>query len=420
MKKHLALLILCFFLLPSNENGISPALALWGKPEKAELRQAIKNLTHKDPATREKALDEILASSYRDPSLVPVLEPLLEDPASRIREQSVTLLGELKAKQSVSRILPLLQDPVAKVRVAAVRALGQLNAKEAIPSITYLLNDNNEEVAMEAIKTLQQLGGEQSVKDLTDVAVNGDSYRLRSAAIRSLGEMRASASVSQLIVLLEYERDIWLRLEIARALSKIGDNQAKKPLMRVLEEVRREANQQANKTRKEVYLFAAEELEKAIASIGKKPEPDSSPIAERDIATKKEEIERALTKAPPLSDLPSLRESEKPPVEKLDQELLDEPELEQPIKQKPKVVSKSKPRGKFTIQIKATPNEDLAKALLEDLKDKGEDVYIVKFKKDNETWHRVRLGNFSNRQQAESYATSLKDRQIIDEYFITQ
>ena len=129
-----------FLLLPSSSPG------KFRNPQREELQQAVKNLTHKDPKEREAALDQLLASSYRDPSLGPVLEPLLEDPSARVREQAVSLIGEVGAKESIQQILPLLQDPVVKVRIAATQTLGQLNAQQAIPSITFLLNDDNEDV----------------------------------------------------------------------------------------------------------------------------------------------------------------------------------------------------------------------------------------------------------------------------------
>jgi len=62
----------------------------------------------------------------------------------------------------------------------------------------------------------------------------------------------------------------------------------------------------------------------------------------------------------------------------------------------------------------------LAKSLVEDLKIKGENGYIVNFMKDNETWHRVRLGSFSSITEAQDYAVTLKDQNIIEDYFITR
>jgi DedD protein len=62
---------------------------------------------------------------------------------------------------------------------------------------------------------------------------------------------------------------------------------------------------------------------------------------------------------------------------------------------------------KWSVQISATPAKDVANSLVQRLKDKGYDGYVVQANVNGQTYYRVRVGHFDARQEAESVRQSL-------------
>jgi cell division septation protein DedD len=65
--------------------------------------------------------------------------------------------------------------------------------------------------------------------------------------------------------------------------------------------------------------------------------------------------------------------------------------------------------GKYTIQIGAFQNEEIAKKIVDELKSKGYDAFIKTVEISGKgTWHRVRIGTFKTREEAMLYGDKLK------------
>lgn len=62
---------------------------------------------------------------------------------------------------------------------------------------------------------------------------------------------------------------------------------------------------------------------------------------------------------------------------------------------------------KWSVQISATPAKDVADSLVQRLKTKGYDGYVVQAHVNGQTYYRVRVGHFDARQDAESVRQSL-------------
>ena len=386
------------------------AAVLAEPPDRQGLRDAIKSLSHKDHKVREKAISQLLASSYRDSSLTPALLPLLEDPSSGVRARSANLLGEIGNPQAIDPLISSTGDSVDLVRLAAVQALNKLDARKATATLNTLIQDPSEEVALASIQTLEAFKATESVKDLTNLAINGQSYRLRSAAVRTLGNLGSAEPVSQFIVLLEFERDIWLRREIALALEKIGDDEAIKPLMRFLEEIRNEANQQTDTRRKKVYNDLALEVEDSLGRLRNKDRKKiPKKIAQPEKAKPQKPVRKTMTKpaTPQSSGMASGMTAKEHQAQKA------------AIKKRPRPRKKAAHKT-YTLQIKATANADLAKAILEDLKGKGQDAFLVDFLKDGEKWYRVRVGTFPSIEAALTHGNQLKQEKAIEDFFVTR
>jgi DedD protein len=74
---------------------------------------------------------------------------------------------------------------------------------------------------------------------------------------------------------------------------------------------------------------------------------------------------------------------------------------------------------KWSVQISAAPAKDTAVNLTEQLKTKGYDAYVVQAEVNGQTYHRVRVGHFGAREQAESVRQSLALQEGYRDAFLT-
>jgi cell division septation protein DedD len=89
---------------------------------------------------------------------------------------------------------------------------------------------------------------------------------------------------------------------------------------------------------------------------------------------------------------------------------------------------KSKPRAhfadnadlskKWSVQISATPAKDIADSLVQRLKTKGYDGYVVQADVKGQTYYRVRVGHFDARQEAESVRQSLSRQEGFGDAYL--
>ncbi len=76
-------------------------------------------------------------------------------------------------------------------------------------------------------------------------------------------------------------------------------------------------------------------------------------------------------------------------------------------------------RGAFTLQVAARRKENEARQIAERLIEKGFDARLVTTGTEGNYWHRVRVGSFPTRQDAEIYGEQMKQAGAISEYFVT-
>lgn len=72
----------------------------------------------------------------------------------------------------------------------------------------------------------------------------------------------------------------------------------------------------------------------------------------------------------------------------------------------------------WTVQAMATPNKSIASHWVDRLKAKGYQAFVVKADIKGQTWYRVRTGNFSTLQEAESLRTALKSTEGFHDAFV--
>lgn len=73
----------------------------------------------------------------------------------------------------------------------------------------------------------------------------------------------------------------------------------------------------------------------------------------------------------------------------------------------------SSPVGKFTVQIASYPEEELAKQSAEDLRKKGYAAFYISTLVNQKTWHRVNVGLFSTKSEADRFLGDLRSKEGI-------
>ncbi len=74
---------------------------------------------------------------------------------------------------------------------------------------------------------------------------------------------------------------------------------------------------------------------------------------------------------------------------------------------------------KWSVQISAAPAKDIADTLVQRLKDKGYDGYVVQAEVKGQTYYRVRVGHFAAREEAESVRQSLARQEGYRDPYLT-
>jgi cell division septation protein DedD len=74
---------------------------------------------------------------------------------------------------------------------------------------------------------------------------------------------------------------------------------------------------------------------------------------------------------------------------------------------------------KWSVQISATPAKDIAGTLVQRLRDKGYDGYVVQAEVKGQTYYRVRVGHFAAREEAESVRQSLARQEGYRDAYLT-
>jgi cell division protein FtsN len=73
----------------------------------------------------------------------------------------------------------------------------------------------------------------------------------------------------------------------------------------------------------------------------------------------------------------------------------------------------------WTVQVNSTTNPEQARELARNLKGKGYDAYTVQAPVRGQTWYRVRVGRFANREKAREMEARLKVREGMENAYVT-
>jgi len=202
-----------------------------------------------------------LASQTGRKVSVPSLIYDLKNPDPERRKEAAVLLGQNKIREAVPGLIDLAADPDQGLRLEAVKALVRINDARALPTYIRLSQDPVEPIQQKSLEGIVDLyivensGFVHGVKKVADflnpvsddfdplmvepyVIVNPDAITavvallksddtdMRREAARALGILRAASAVAQIQDTLSRELNDEVKVELIRALYKIGDRKA--------------------------------------------------------------------------------------------------------------------------------------------------------------------------------------------------
>lgn len=172
-----------------------------------EISDLITKLASDEPLVINETRDEL--KEIGKPA-VALLVKVLEKSKPDVRYLICEILGEIRDGGSVPTLIKLLEDKdehTASVASAAARALRNCADLAVVPHLMKVITSTDVELRYEAVKTLGVLRAYQSLPAIrpmiTDTAKTFLGYYVKAAAVQSIGKLKDTSSVKQLISILK-------------------------------------------------------------------------------------------------------------------------------------------------------------------------------------------------------------------------
>lgn len=144
------------------------------------------------------------------------------------------LLGSMRVEEAAARIRALITDPDADVRQAAVRAVGRLEDAAAAPTLLASLHRRNGNSPVVVATALLAIGPEGELA-LAAALQDRDAITRRVAA-QVIGLLNLFDARDALVAALSKENDPWTKVQLIRALGRVGGQDVRAPLHMCLAE----------------------------------------------------------------------------------------------------------------------------------------------------------------------------------------
>ena len=159
------------------------------------------------------------------PEEIDYLQELYADDerSESVRAEALTALGRLESGASIPFLQEILQDQGAprSFRWRACQALGEIGSPEALPAIEKAMNDGDTILRTYAVRALRAFDS-ALVYDYFIEALRDSFWRVRLAAVETLGERKERDSFDILAYKATRDPEEKIRIAAVHALAKIG------------------------------------------------------------------------------------------------------------------------------------------------------------------------------------------------------
>lgn len=191
-----------------------------------DIQSLIGKLKDKDQHVRCLAIHEL--EQTQDKRAIEPLIAMLHDRESAVRKRAVDALGKVGDSRVVDPLIKTLDDNDADVRLSVVYALAALGDNLAVDPLIAALKDTDKRVRRGAAKVLGSMGDDRAIAPLVKL-VESAQTDMHDLAIQALSQL-GNKGIEALVRLLKVQ-DENIRLDVARALARIGDTRAIEPLV---------------------------------------------------------------------------------------------------------------------------------------------------------------------------------------------
>jgi HEAT repeat protein len=163
------------------------------------------------------------------------LRPRLEDHSPDVRYMTALSLGRLQDREAVEALSRMARDEDEPMpRQAAISALGEIGDPSAAEILIEALRSSAAEVRFQAAIALPRVAPEAAVEPL-GAALDDDDAEVRACAAAALGDLGHEGSRDRLVELLS-DPEQQVRMEAATALSRMGDRRGTAVLIHALQD----------------------------------------------------------------------------------------------------------------------------------------------------------------------------------------
>ena len=162
---------------------------------------------------------------------VQALARVLNDKNPQVRKEATETLAKIGDLSTLQALIIALESNNSDIRKEAAETLGNIGHSEAVKPLIGLLKDVNPDVRQAAAEALVKIGGLHAIEGLIAALQDSDSY-VREAAAEILGKI-SNPALDPLMYAL-WEDDWEVRIEAAKALGRLRDGRAVNSLIAVL------------------------------------------------------------------------------------------------------------------------------------------------------------------------------------------
>jgi HEAT repeat protein len=144
-----------------------------------------------------------------------------------VKQEILIAFGRLKSADSLEKLLVIAKDPDSDMllRTSACTALGEMDNPEGIKVMMDIYDDSDTLLRNAIISALVKVKS-VNVEEMFIRALKDDYWRIRSAALKALGERKVVSAISIMIYKAEKDPENTIKIEALKAIGSLGTAEA--------------------------------------------------------------------------------------------------------------------------------------------------------------------------------------------------